>query len=374
MPRAKDPARYPLATRLVDLSDGCGSILYGLTNGGRALYKCGRYMRTAGAECESNSVDAEAMLRFTLKTLAHHVDLGGNRDRLRALLEERARRDRVEPAVGPVAREASLVAQLSRLNGELKVVGRRMATEGDDARYEAIAREYDRLRLEVGEAERALDAARSSPAAAHTTTVEEEVDSAMVVLDDVVRITGDDGARADVNRLLGDLGLRIGLTFGDAVKGEKRIVRRLLSGVMAFGDTPLPVPMHGADNIARLGMRPRHDSRRGGRRTPEVDQTPATTCQPAQAVGGPVAIRRNPGAEELSLKGIVSPSGRPPRRWIVGQRGFRSQRRVGARGFEPPTSRTRTVRSSQAELRPVHRTIRILPDGCSLSIEARWDL
>src|SRR5262245_33436719 len=28
---------------------------------------------------------------------------------------------------------------------------------------------------------------------------------------------------------------------------------------------------------------------------------------------------------------------------------------VGARGFEPPTSRTRTVRSSQAELRPVFR-------------------
>src|SRR5437764_521251 len=28
---------------------------------------------------------------------------------------------------------------------------------------------------------------------------------------------------------------------------------------------------------------------------------------------------------------------------------------VGARGFEPPTSRTRTVRSSQAELRPVGR-------------------
>ena len=26
---------------------------------------------------------------------------------------------------------------------------------------------------------------------------------------------------------------------------------------------------------------------------------------------------------------------------------------VGARGFEPPTSRSRTVRSSQAELRPV---------------------
>ena len=119
-------------------------------------------MRTEGAECRCNAVDGEAMLRFTLRTLADQVDRNGNRDRLRALIEERARRDRVEPAVGPVAREASLVARLSRLNGELEVVGRRMATEGDDARYEAIAREYDRLRVEVGEAERALAAARSS--------------------------------------------------------------------------------------------------------------------------------------------------------------------------------------------------------------------
>src|SRR5438067_1316315 len=29
------------------------------------------------------------------------------------------------------------------------------------------------------------------------------------------------------------------------------------------------------------------------------------------------------------------------------------RKHVGARGFEPPTSRSRTVRSSQAELRPV---------------------
>ena len=98
IPRAQDPARYPLSCRLVDLTDGCGSILYGLNNGGRALYKCGRYMRTEGAECESNAVDAEAMLRFTLRTLRQLVDRRGNRDRLRDLLEERARRDRTDPS------------------------------------------------------------------------------------------------------------------------------------------------------------------------------------------------------------------------------------------------------------------------------------
>jgi DNA invertase Pin-like site-specific DNA recombinase len=37
VPRAKDPSRYPLACLLVDLSGGCGSILYGLTSQKRPL-------------------------------------------------------------------------------------------------------------------------------------------------------------------------------------------------------------------------------------------------------------------------------------------------------------------------------------------------
>jgi hypothetical protein len=78
IPRSKDPARYPLACRLVDLTDNCGSILYGRMTHSRAVYTCGRYMRTAGAECASNQVDAEAILRLTLKTLKQIVDLHGS--------------------------------------------------------------------------------------------------------------------------------------------------------------------------------------------------------------------------------------------------------------------------------------------------------
>ena len=43
-------------------------------------------------ECNSNQVDAEAMLRFTLKTLKQMVDRNGNREKLRQKLMERARR------------------------------------------------------------------------------------------------------------------------------------------------------------------------------------------------------------------------------------------------------------------------------------------
>ena len=70
----------------------------------------------------------------------------------------------------------------------------------------------------------------------------------MALLDDVGRIASDESARAEVNPMLESLGLRIGLTFGEGVKGKKRVVRRLLGGVMAFGGTPLPVRMHGAAN------------------------------------------------------------------------------------------------------------------------------
>ena len=41
VPRAKDPSRYPLACRLIDLTDGCGSILYARTNQKRAVSLAG---------------------------------------------------------------------------------------------------------------------------------------------------------------------------------------------------------------------------------------------------------------------------------------------------------------------------------------------
>jgi hypothetical protein len=205
-------------------------------------------MRTEGAECESNAVDAEAMLRFTLGTLRQLVDRRGNRDRLRALLEERARRDRTGPSGRAPDHEATLSAKLSELKGQLEVAGRRMAQERDDARYEAIAREYDRLHREVRATEAALESERRASAPRVATTIQDEVDAALSLLDDIERITADDGARAEIHPMLEALGLRIGLTFGGAIKGRARVVRRLLGGVVSFNGAPLPVRLHGPDN------------------------------------------------------------------------------------------------------------------------------
>jgi hypothetical protein len=248
--RAKDPAKYPLACRIVDLTGRCGSVLYGRICQGRAIYTCGRYMRTDGAECASNSVDAEAMLRFTLKTLKQLVDRHGNREKLRALLLERARRAEEKPEVSPAQQElAGLVAKQRELCNQLAIVQRRMASEPDDARYEAIGAEFDRLRLEQRQTEEAITARQAATEATSVQTPEQQVESALGLLDDVTRIAGEPTARAEVNPLLERLGVWIGLTFAGVVKGKKRIVQRLQSGMITFGDRQLPVPLFGRDNV-----------------------------------------------------------------------------------------------------------------------------
>ena len=334
VPRAKDPSRYPLSTRLVDMTGGCGSILYGLTNGGRPLYKCGLYMRTAGAECESNAVDGEAMLRFTLKTLAELVDRQGHRDRLRELVAERARRDRVEPDKGPGPEESTAVARLAALRGDLERTRRRLASETDDVLYKALRIEYKRLDAEIDEAEKAVQSARRTRPAAPAKPIEEEVDAAMGLMDDIGRVASDESARAEVRGLLAVLGLRIGLTFGDAVKGRKRKVRRLLGGVMVFGDTALPVPIHGAANRAAW-VGGSGDGPLAASRDPAEDHDSGEECQPAPTVACVVDGCGGREIEVLSSDGDRVPVGKLTRQAGLRREGTSFTKESRGESFRP---------------------------------------
>src|SRR5262245_44150482 len=248
--RAKDPARYPLACRLIDLTDGCGSILYGRSHSGRFVYTCGRYMRTSGAACASNQVDAEAMLRFTLKTLKQLVERHGNRDKLRQKLLERARREEAAQTGHPIARElAGLRLRLTEVEDALQTAKRRMAREKDDVRYEALAEEFDRLNEEQQQLTSAIGACEAQRTMSPAASAEQAAEAALGLLDDVTRVTTEPSARAEVNPLLQRLGVWIGLRFGTEIKGKKRKVQKLRSGRMTFGDRALPVPLFGKDYI-----------------------------------------------------------------------------------------------------------------------------
>jgi len=248
VPHVKDHARYPLACRLVDLTNNCGSIMYARSRGKTPVYECGRYMRTEGAECNSNTVDGDAMVRFTLKTIRQLVDRHGSREKLLQMFRERAGRDPGEEAVAAQSLVPSLEAKASELRGDIATVQSRMAREKDDDRYRGLAEEFDRLKAELRQAERNLEEQRPQTPTVEAFDPEVEVAAAMSVLDDITRIASDPKARADINPWLTKLGIRIGLYFTDYTWGQKRVIRKLASGIMAFGNAPLPVKLHGKDN------------------------------------------------------------------------------------------------------------------------------
>jgi hypothetical protein len=214
------------------------------------VYTCGRYMRTSGAECASNQVDAEAMLRFTLQTLKQLVDRHGNREKLRQKLLERARRAVQEPAADPKAGElARLRSRKVDLSEQKDTISYRMARERDDTLYAALSQQYKAAESDLVIVEGAISRLEAEQLSAAGQAPEVQAEASLALLDDVMRIATNPQARAEINPLLQRLGVRVGLSFGSAVKGKKRVVQRLLSGMVVFGDAPLPVPLFGKDNV-----------------------------------------------------------------------------------------------------------------------------
>lgn len=246
--RAKDPAKYPLASRVFDLTDGCGSIMYGITSGQRQLYKCGRYQRTAGAECHHNLVDAEALLRLTTRTLAFQLERQGSTEKLRQMFLARvkANGDNKFFTAGKAAIESARQRVLA-LSEDLKIVERRMATERDDDRYQSIAKQFDAIKSELKTAQRTLEDREKLHKPQEQRSPDEDVALALQLVGEFKRVATDQSARGNIPPLLEKFGIRLGLNFAAAQKG-KREVRQFLGGIITFGNAPLPVPLHGRDN------------------------------------------------------------------------------------------------------------------------------
>jgi hypothetical protein len=240
VPRPRDPARYHLSCRLIDLTDDCGSVMYGHKHGKRLVYTCGEYMKTGGADCENNTVDAEAVLAFTLDTLWELTDRLGSRDRLREKLIERAA---VEQPQDPhrLQREqqrARLQASVAKLERDRAAARRNYATEEDPTFREMVRGELTKIELDLVAVK---DQIASIPELRSTVqrSPEEETERALALLDDIRRIARDPAARSDVLPLAQRLGMWLGMRFVDATKKTRR-VRRLAGGMIAFGDEPFP--------------------------------------------------------------------------------------------------------------------------------------
>ena len=245
IPRVRDVSRYPLSTRVVDMTDNCGAIMYCRTSGKRRLYLCGRYSRTGGAECENNTVDAEALLKMTLATIKQWLTKPGEREKLRQQLKDIARNEASGAPESNGSNTATLLrTQQKQLEEQLEIANYRMAREQDDDRYEAICEQRNQIKIELVRIEKETEKHALRNPGRRGSDGADDVDAAIDLLDNLERVIGDENARAELPKLFRDLGLRIGVNFDSDLKG-KRPVRRLLGGVLAFDGAELPVRLHG---------------------------------------------------------------------------------------------------------------------------------
>lgn len=245
-PRVRDLSTSPLSCRVVDLTDDCGSIMYVSKRGKKSKYCCGRYMRTAGAQCHHNEVDGEAILRFALATIQQILQQSTTQSELHVRLQFVAQQIADRPDQARVAGNAGkIMSEIRAREGDLETLSRRMGKEKDDECFEVLKREFKRLK---GELTRLQTAHTELQAIAdRTTNLESLVERAEKLANDLVQVINDPAARSELSSLFGHLGIRIGLRFTEGVMGRKRLIRRLVGGVIAFADAPLPVPLHGKD-------------------------------------------------------------------------------------------------------------------------------
>lgn len=244
--KANNPDRYALSTRIIDLTDGCGSVMHGMPIDNKLKYACGRYYNSAYTECNHNTVDANAITTMLIDALVELVDKAGGREVIRDRLLAKARAE-AEPGAG--SEEPSGLPQLRKrladIEDNITTVERRMATEKDDTRYAAIARTFDSLVAERDAVTQQMtELAMPKPASKPEMTPEEQVDALMATIDDLSKLTKDGTANQKIRQLVLRLGIFIGLEFEERDWGKRR-VRRLRRGVIAFGEDNLPVRLHG---------------------------------------------------------------------------------------------------------------------------------
>jgi Recombinase len=246
--RRRDPARYPLAMKIFDMTGGCGHPVYALTSGNRPLYKCGRYLKTAGAECKHNTVDGEAALAFLVNVLRQQVDLLGGRDELRRRLTklvEASQRAVPDEDEGGAIRQ--LQHRLLNAEAELNLVARNLARADGQPEYEAMRTEWRHQQSQVQDLRQQLQALKMKSSAPDRGEPAARIEQALSVYDNLQTVLKNPIARSKISDLLAKINVRLWLNFATNLKGTHQ-VQLLTGGIMTTGACEPPVQPYGADN------------------------------------------------------------------------------------------------------------------------------
>lgn len=258
--KAHDPAAYPLTPCVFDLTCGCGGIMHGAVRkdrgAGRPMYRCSIYTKTQGEKCNHNNIDGEALLRFTARTLVTLMQRAAGKDKLRTAVVARIREMQKAPPSPDEAIREKMLAQVERQRQKVAQAPKRILEEDDDELRAALRAGFREMHADLATKEKALaDAEKRMPHREPPANIEAEVEKAMALMDRIETVCANPAAREELNRLVQDLGIRIGLTFREGHRNN-RPARILQGGIVAFGNRPLPCTLRNSSGRPLAGGLP----------------------------------------------------------------------------------------------------------------------
>ena len=277
IPRARDLAKYPLSTRIIDITPGCGATLYGRTESDKQKYECSRYRNSGGRECARNVVDGEEAIRFVLGVLQQRTIQCGGREKLRAKLVKIAAAQQTEIVSVHEAERQLLEHRIDQLQREIETIEGNMALASSESSFKAIEQRFQAKQADL---KRLLaHMAGLSPALPSKTeanSIDAEVDAAMALFDDLCHISASGDARSEIAGILKRIDLKLGLRFMDNPRG-KRPKRVVQGGLVTIGPGQNLFPRDdcGGDHP------PSVDDGKGDMVSPDVGEIPPATetCQ-----------------------------------------------------------------------------------------------
>ncbi len=239
IPRSTDPGKYPLSTRVVDLTDGCGSVMYGVPHSkmkaGNEIkshfYKCARHMKNQS--CNHNKVDGERLLEVALRALKHMLRQTGSRSALRdKLLEIATNRPSEIPQEDQT--RSRLESSIAKLTLDREEIGKKLSIETDPKLGQLFRSEYGSKgkKLAVMQGQRAGIESKKGNI---FFSVEDQVQQAFKLLDKLESLAALPEARPCLNEIMKSLGIWVGVDF-HKVKWGNRPVRCVRHGIITMGD------------------------------------------------------------------------------------------------------------------------------------------
>jgi hypothetical protein len=197
--------------------------MYALTAGRGYLHKCGKRLKTAGAECEHNTVDGDATLAFVLDVLTQIVERLGGREALRGRLLKLAKAQHNAAPDSAALQVQRLEQPLSAAEAEVSLIGRNLARAKDEAEGDLIRQEWHRQKREVEQFRNRLEAACGRQCKTNDLHPAAQVERALALYDETTTIVQNPTAKAAMPGLLEKINLRLWLSFREGAKGERKV-------------------------------------------------------------------------------------------------------------------------------------------------------